>query len=448
MLTESELKQIAEQTLAECNGIPAEVNVSTGDSALTRFSDSIITQNVASKTVGLTLRLLQDGHIGKATTGNLSAAGIKKCVDTARAALAFTSPDPEALPLVMPQTYPSVPDRFVKASAEATPEQRAEGVIHAIDRFKKDNLNGAGIYSNNGGAFVLANTNGLYAYSHSSHASFSISAMSEDSSGWAQDHDDDIAKVNIAECAETAAQKALIGKNPIGLEPGAYTVIFEPAAVAELLLFMAWDAFNGLAYVEERSCFSGKIGQKVVGENITVVDDAYHPMAGGQPFDFEGMPRKKVTLIENGVFKSPVHDRRTAKRMGIETTGHGLPQPDSWGPVPVNLILQPGNSSTEEMIASTKRGLLVTKLHYVNILNPMTLTLTGMTRDGLFLIEDGKVVKGLKNFRFTESVLHVLNNVEALSKQLYKTSSFWGGGGTIVPAMKVNDFHFTSKTEN
>ena len=171
-------------------------------------------------------------------------------------------------------------------------------------------------------------------------------------------------------------------------------------------------------------------------------------MTPGLPFDFEGSPRQRVPLIENGIFRSTVHDRRTAKLSGVENTGHALPQPDSNGPMPLNMVMSAGDSSLEEMIASTEKGLLVTRLHYTNILNPMTMLLTGMTRDGLFKIEDGKVTNGLKNMRFTESVLHILNNVEELSKKLYKTETFWGGGGTVAPAIKVNDFHFTSKTEN
>ena len=171
-------------------------------------------------------------------------------------------------------------------------------------------------------------------------------------------------------------------------------------------------------------------------------------MSPGNPFDFEGMPRQRVVMIENGVFKTTVHDRKTGEKTGSGSTGHSLPQPDTYGPMPLNVIMSPGDSSLEEMIASTDKGLLVTRLHYSNMLDPMKMTLTGMTRDGLFMIENGEVTKGVKNMRYTESVLHVLSNVAALSSQLYKTETFWGGGGTVVPAIKVNDFHFTSRTEN
>ncbi|NQT33803.1 TldD/PmbA family protein [bacterium] len=447
MQTEIELKTLAEKALSFASGYDAEVMVDSGDSALTRFSENIITQNVSSHGEDLSIRLLKDGRMGKASTGYLSDEGIRRCVDTAIAALKVAEIDPDLLPLAKPQQYDKI-ENFTPATADTTPDARVDGVKKAVDLFKRENLNGAGIFSSGGGSFGLANSKGLWAFKRSTSAKFSVSAMSSDSSGWAEEADHDIDVIGIDKLAGIAAKKALDGRNPGEIEPGAYTVIFEPSAAAEFLLFLGWESFNGLAFAEERSCFSGKTGEKVIGENITIEDNTYHPLSKGVPFDFEGFPRQKVMLIENGIFKSAVHNRMTAKLAGVEQTGHSFPQPDSYGPCPMNLIMSPGDSSIEEMIASTEKGLLVTNLHYVNILNPMTLTLTGMTRDGLFMIENGKVTKGLKNMRFTESVLHVFSNVEALSKELFKTGTFWGGGGSVAPVIKVNDFHLTSKTEN
>ncbi|MDP8240870.1 MAG: TldD/PmbA family protein [Candidatus Hatepunaea meridiana] len=447
MLNESELKTLADKALSFSTGYETEVMVSSGDSALTRFSENIITQNVSSHGAGISIRLIKDNKMGKASTGNIADDGIKRCVETAKAALDVAESDSDLFPLPDPQEYRKI-EKYNLVTHETTPEVRATGVKNAVDMFKKDDLGGAGIFSSGGSAFALANSKGLWAHNRSSNAKFSISAMYPDSSGWAEEGDSDISTINIDKIAAIAAKKAIDGRNPAEIEPGAWTVIFEPAAVAEFLLFLGWEALNGLAFAENRSCFSGKVGEKVVGENITIVDDVYHPLTNGMPFDYEGLPKQKVTLIENGVFKSTVHNRMTAKMTGLEQTGHSLPQPDSYGPLPGNLILSPGDSSIEEMIASTDKGLLVTNLHYVNILNPMTMTLTGMTRDGLFMIENGKVTKGLKNMRFTDSVLHVMSNVAAMSSKLYKTGTFWGGGGSIAPVMKVNDFHLTSKTEN
>jgi len=447
MLNEQELRTLADSALNLTTGYDAELTFITGESALTRFGESRITQNVVQGGAGVAIRLVRGGKMGKASTGALTPDGLARCVASAKAGLEVAAPDPSILPLPTPQTYTPKPGYF-PATAEYTPEARADAVVKAMGEFKRENLEGAGIFTTGAGATAIANSKGLWAYHKKTASAFSISAMSSDSSGWAEESDADVTTLDLDKATATAMKKALDGRNPGSIEPGEYTVILEPAAVADFTLFLAWGAMNGKAFNEGRSPFSGKTGVKMVGDNITITDDAYHPMTPGQPFDFEGMPRRKVTMIENGVFRGTVHDRSTGPKAGLSSTGHALPQPDSNGPIPVNMVYTAGGSSLEEMIASTEKGLLVTRLHYCNILDPMKLTITGMTRDGLFLVEKGKVARGVKNMRFTESILSILSNVEALSRQLYKTETFWGGGGTVVPAMKVNGWHFTSKTEN
>jgi len=447
MYDRTQLKESAQRALDYARGFDAEVILSTEDKALTRYGENVITQNIAGSEIRLSVRLLKDGRMGKASTSNLTDAGIKRCVETAREALKVAEPDAALLPLPEPQSYREK-GSYHRVTHGLSPEARADGVARAVEVCRKEGLQGAGIFSSGARAVAVANSRGLWACHQMSRATFSLSAMSDDSSGWAEESDCDSDRIDIDRIVDRAVRIALDGREPGEIEPGSYTVIFEPAAVADFMLFLGWDAFNGLAFVEGRSCFSGKVGRKVVGDNITIVDDAFHPLTPGLPFDFEGLPRRPVTLIENGVFLGTVHDRRTARKAGVEQTGHALPQPDYYGPMPLNIIVSPGVSSREEMIAETDRGLLVTRLHYTNIIDPMKMTLTGMTRDGLFLIEGGRVVKGLKNMRFTDSVLHVLSNVVALSKDLYKNETFWGGGGTVAPVIKVEDFHFTSRTEN
>ncbi|MCX7835577.1 MAG: TldD/PmbA family protein [bacterium] len=447
MITETELKTLSETILSKCSGYEAEVMLSSSQNALTRFGENVITQNVASESIGLTVRLIKNGKMGKASTGNISPSGIESCIQAAKVALEVNETDPDLLPLADPQEYQSI-DNFVPSTAELTPEARSSGVEQAVRHFRQHQLVGAGIFSNSASNLAIANSKGLWAYNASTASTFSVSAMSEDSSGWAEANEKDVHNINIAALSTIAAKKALDSKSPIVVEPDAWTVVLEPAAVSELMTFLCWFGFNGLAFVENRSCFSGKIGEQVVGSNITMHDHVYHPLSGGMPFDFEGFPRQSVLLIEKGVLKSVVHDRRTAARAGTIHTGHAMPQPDSFGPVPLNLVVEGGDSSLEEMIRTTQKGLLVTRFHYVNLLNPMTLTITGMTRDGLFLIENGEVVKGVKNLRFTESILEALKRVAALSKTLYKADTFWGGGGIVLPAMKIEGFHFTSGTEN
>lgn len=447
MLTEQELRTVANKALELADGYDAEISLGSGESALTRFGENRITQNVTQGAAGFSIRLIKDGRMGKASTGALTVEGAARCVSVAKAALEVAAPDPELLPLPDPQTYQPKPGYF-ESSADYPPESRADAVVKAIDAFKKEGLQGAGIFSNGAGGSAIANSKGLWAYHCKSEATFSISAMSVDSSGWAQDANADVSLLDLDGVVRIAMEKALAGRKPASVEPGEWTVILEPDAVADFTLFLAWEAFNGKAFIEGRSPFSGKVGERIVGENITIIDDAFHPLTPGQPFDYEGMPRRKVSLIEKGVFMGTVHDRATGPKIGLASTGHSLPQPDSNGPLPMNLVYSSGDSSLEEMIASTGKGLLVTRLHYCNLVDPMKPSITGMTRDGLFLIENGKVVKGVKNMRFTESISAILSNVEAMSRKLYKTETFWGGGGTVVPAMKVNGWHFTSKTEN
>ena len=447
MKTENELKLLAEQVLSKVSDFDAEVIISSGNSALTRFSENVITQNVTGSDEGLSLRLIKEGQMGKSRTGNLNEKGMNSCIDAAIASLNVSVPNDNLEPMLPRQEYKAKQD-YYRDTHEMSPEHRAESVVKAVNECKNNNLQAAGIHSNDGSTVAMANTKGLWATHTSSSASFSISAMSDDSSGWAEGSDSNHSNIGYTDITSKAIDIGLRGQSPASIEPGEYTVIFEAAAVADFLLFLGWDALNGLSMGEGRSCFSNRVGEQVVGKNITLTDDAFHEMTPGLPFDFEGSPRNKVSLIEKGIFRSGVHDRRTAKLSGAKNTGHALPQPDSGGPMPLNMILSAGDSSLDEMIATTNKGLLVTRLHYTNILNPMTMLLTGMTRDGLFMIENGEVTTGLKNMRFTESVLHILNNVEALSEKLYKTETFWGGGGTVAPAIKVNDFHFTSKTEN
>jgi predicted Zn-dependent protease len=210
---------------------------------------------------------------------------------------------------------------------------------------------------------------------------------------------------------------------------------------------MAVHGFGALAYQEGRSFLSGKLGKKFMGENINISDDIYHPMVRGMPFDFEGMPKKKVSLIEKGVARGVVYDRLTAKKGKTHSTGHGLPQPNSHGPLPGALILHPADSSVAEMIASTKKGLLVSEFHYTNVLDPLKLIITGMTRNGVYLIENGVITKSVKNMRFTESVLAALSNVELISRDAELQKGIFGGGGFVAPALKINNFNFSSETK-
>jgi predicted Zn-dependent protease len=256
--------------------------------------------------------------------------------------------------------------------------------------------------------------------------------------------------------ADGAAQKALDSAHPKEIPAGKYTVILEPAAVLDIVGFMFWD-YSGMAILDQRSFLSGRIGSQLFGENITIWDDVRHPLQSGSPFDGEGMRRLRVPLVENGVVKRVVYARATAARMkrseykdkvgSIEPTGHGFLIPNEMGEMPLNIVFAaPQNPQTlAEMIASTERGILVTRLWYIREVDPYEKIVTGMTRDGTFLIENGRVRHGVRNFRLNESLIHMLSNVEAMSVPLRSCGeeSF----DMVVPAMKIRDFNFTEVTK-
>jgi PmbA protein len=280
--------------------------------------------------------------------------------------------------------------------------------------------------------------------------------LGADSSGWQKANSPDVAHLDPLRMAETAAQKTIDSAHPAEISPGKYTVILEPSAALDIVGFMFWD-YSGMAILDQRSFLTGRIGSQLFGENITIWDDVTHPLQTGCPFDGEGMRRLSLPLVENGVVKHVVFARATAERMKgseqkdkagpIEPTGHGFPLPNEMGEMPLNIVFAtPQNPQTlSEMIASTERGVLVTRLWYIREVDPYEKMVTGMTRDGTFLVEDGKVKEGVRNFRFNESLIHMLSNVEAMSVPVRACGeeSF----DMVVPAMKIREFNFTEVTK-
>jgi predicted Zn-dependent protease len=245
-----------------------------------------------------------------------------------------------------------------------------------------------------------------------------------------------------------AVNKALRSRNPTDIEPGAYTVILEEEAVADMVFYLSYMGLGALSVQEGRSFMSGRFGEKITGDNITIWDDGHDSRGLMFPFDYEGVPKQRVTLIENGVAKGVVYDSFTAGREGNKTsTGHGLPAPNTFGPIPANLFLAPGQATKEEMLASTERGIWVTRFHYTNPVHPVQTVLTGMTRDGTFLIENGQITRPLKNLRFTQSILEAFSQVEMLGSELKLLRGDWDGFATCAPVVKIRGFQFTGTTE-
>jgi predicted Zn-dependent protease len=443
MLSQSDFETLAETVLSLPTADETEVLFSGGEDTLTRFADNHIHQNLCRKDAGLTVRVHVGNKIGRASTNSFAPEALKTLVDHATEIAVHQSESPDFLPMPEKQRYKKI-ENFDEETAFVSPSERAEKIKEAVEKCRERALTAAGSYSTGYGVRAIANSKGVLAFHKSSKAHFTITATSASSSGWAEESSFKASSVPFRSLTDLAIDKAVAGQNPIELEPGRYTVVLEPSAASEFLLFMAHYGFGALSFLEGRSFLSGKLGQKLFGSNISIVDDAYHPLCRGLPFDCEGMPRKKVTLVEHGIVTGLVHDRKTALAMAVESTGHALPQPNPYGPIPENVVFERGDSTLREMIASTERGLLITQFHYCNVENPMHLILTGITRNGTFLIEGGKLRCGIRNFRFTESGIRIFNEVEKISAEQKVVGAFFGGE-FVVPSLKVRDFTFTSK---
>jgi PmbA protein len=443
MLTKRKAEEIFSKVLKYSTADETEAIIGSTSYSLTRFANNIIHQNVAEEGVSLSVRAVADHRTARASTNKLDEASIRQVCEAALALARLQIADPDLLPMPGPQTFRSV-DRFYRETAELTPQARAETVKKVIARAEKDHLTAAGVFSSGAVASGLFNSRGLSAFHEETVSEFSLTMLGETSSGWAKATSPNCAMLQPEALAERAASKALESHDPQEVPPGKYTVILEPAAVLDLLGFLFFD-FGGLAIHEQRSCLTGRLGQKIFGDNIHVRDDVFHPLQSGAPFDGEGIPRERVNLIEKGVVKDVVYARQTAHKMGKQPTGHGFPLPNEYGEAPMNIVMEGNKAGIEEMVRTTERGLLVTRLWYIREVDPYQKILTGMTRDGTFWIEDGEVHHGVRNLRFNQSVIEMLNQVEMLGppQRTAGEESF----EMVVPAMKVRDFSFSSLTK-
>ncbi len=443
LLPQSEFRRLAERVFKLSDADETEVHIDATSDALTRFANNTIHQNVAEQMLAVSVRTVFEGRTARATTNKTDQDSLRRVV-AASAAMARSQPlNPDMLPMPGPQKYARV-KRLFASTAAATAEERARAVARVVNMAAKTGQTAAGIFSSGAMQSTLANSKGLFAYYEQSRAEFSITILEKDSSGWAKANSPDIAEIDPDALAARASQKAAASAAPRELEPGHYTVILQPPAVLDLVGFLFYD-FAGTAVLDQRSCLNERMGKQVMGENITLWDDVTHPLQSGPPYDGEGLPRQKVLLVERGVPRNLVYSRATAKKMDAKATGHGLPLPNEWGEAPVNLVFEGGNSSLEEMTASTERGILVTRLWYIREVDPYEKILTGVTRDGTFLVEDGKVVCGIRNFRFNQSILEMLSNVEMLGPAVRAAGE--EAFEMVVPAMKVHKFHFSEVTK-
>ena len=461
MLTKEQAADIFDQIRRFSSADEVEAIFTGSRFALTRFANNTIHQNVEEENSIVSIRSNLAGRAARATTNQCDDESLRRAVTASENFARVQEPDPDLLP--MPTANEANfgdenigPIRFFDETAAITPVDRAEVVKSIVSIAGKYKLTAAGIYSTSESREGIFNSRGLANWHHQTLAEISITMLDNDSSGWQKLNSPDVRNLDPARLAETAAQKAVESTHPREITPGKYTVILEPSAVLDIVGFMFWD-YSGVAILDQRSFLNDRIGTKLFGENINICDDAAHPLQAGSLFDGEGMRRQRVPLVENGVIKRVVYARATAQKMRnseyaakvgpIEPTGHGFPLPNEMGEMPMNIVFGAPEKprSVEEMIASTERGVLVTRLWYIREVDPYEKIVTGMTRDGTFLVENGKVEAGLRNFRFNQSLISMLSNVEAMSAPVRASGeeSF----DMVAPAMKVNEFNFTEATK-
>jgi PmbA protein len=446
LLPERELRGIIETVLRLAKSTQAEeteVHVDEVADALTRFANNGIHQNVAEHGVTISIRTVSEGRTARATTNRLDEDSLRAAIG-ASLSLAHSQPkDSRLLPMPKRQRYRTV-NRFIKRTAALSAEDRARAVRRACDLAVKKGQVAAGIFSSGQSQSAVGNSRGLFAAYRETHSQFSITMQEDPAASWAKANSADARAFNPQELAERASEKAHLASNAKELAPGRYTVILEPAAVLDLVGFLFYD-FAATALQDKRSCLNDRMGKQLFGKNITISDDVYHPLQQGAPFDGEGLPRQHVLLVDRGIPKNLVYSRASASVAGKKPTGHGFALPNEYGEAPMNLVFSGGDSSLDIMVASTDRGLLVTRLWYIREVDPYEKVMTGMTRDGLFLVENGRVTTAARNFRFNQSLIEMLKNIELLSPAVRATGE--EAFEMVVPAMKIHNFHFSEVTK-
>jgi len=425
----------------------AEVLVTGDDSYLTRFANSEIHQNVAETNRSVNLRFVDGRRIAVLSSGRTDAEGLRNLVERA-AAIAKTVeelddwaglPGPADGATVRPVTTWAAP------TADATPELRAEGVRAVIAAADAAGVVAYGSFSTGEDSIAVANSAGIRSAERRSSAQLITVHMSPGGgNGYAEMVSMDASTIDAAAIGREAATKARASDNAVGLAPGVYPVVLEEYAVVDITDMLGYLGFSALAVQEGRSFVEP--GKRIGSDLVTIVDDGADAAGLPMTFDYEGVGKERVVLVENGICRGVVYDSQTAARDGRHSTGHGLPAPNPYGPFPLNTVMSAGTTSRDDLIAGLDRGLLVTRFHYTNPVHPKLAIITGMTRDGTFLVEDGKIVGPVRNLRYTQSYLDALAGVSAVSSTRKTIKGFLGGA--VIPAVRIDAWTFTGATEH
>ena len=440
-------KALIDRVLSFSTAEETFVTVNGGDRGYLRFARNSATTSGASSGYSLAVTANFGKKSGTVTTAEFDDAALQRATRNAEEIARLSPDNPEQMPVLGPQTY-DVGKAYFEDVAGVTPDWRAAAVATAIELSKQKQVVSAGFVDTSASIQSAGSSKGLFGYDRQTAADYNLTARTLDASGsgWASKSFNELRLLDPKQLASAAIEKAALSKSPAAIEPGKYTVVLEPAALADLLAFLVFSADARLAD-EGRSFFSKKgggnrIGERVLGEKVRIYSDPAHPLAPTVMFDGGGLPIKRTVWVDNGVWKDLIYSRFWAQKQNREPTGG-----------PANLIMEGSTATFADLIAGTERGVLVTRFWYIRSLDPQTLLFTGLTRDGLFLIEKGKITRPVKNMRWNESPIVALNNIDAMTRAERVVSGEGFGGsdgftfGMVCPAARIREFTFSSASD-
>ncbi|HWR81689.1 MAG TPA: TldD/PmbA family protein [Candidatus Deferrimicrobium sp.] len=449
MIGQEKLIRMLEGVLAASQADQTEILYVGNELGLTRFANSIIHQNVAEKNCRIFFRSVVAKRVGVASCNSFVLADLKKSLADSLVIARHRPENPHFPGLPKPARYKEI-NTWDDVTAAFTPSARARAVRKMIGRATRKSFTAAGALSTASGEIAVVNSLGVRAYQPLTTASTNVVVMSDTSSGYASDTSRRVSDIDFDHLARTAVEKCNRSQNPQTIAPGEYEVLLEPAAVAEVLEWLSYVGFGSKPFQQGTSFLSGRIGKKVTSDKITIYDNALDDRTVAFPFDFEGVPKKKVPFIDKGVARGVVHDSASAVKSRTKSTGHAMaPTESDKGAFGLNIFMEHGKAPRDKMVSSIKRGILVTRFHYINgFIDTRNAVLTGMTRDGTFWVENGEIVHGLKNLRFTDSITRAFKSTVAISLETERVGSWWSDVGCMtVPAIHLGSFRFSGKTE-
>ncbi len=437
-MTQDQAKQIVDKILSHATADDVRVSINGGSSSNVRFARNTVTTSGSAQEVSIGITATFGKKNGSYSFNQFDDKTLAEAVKKAEELAKLAPEDNEYMPPLEQQTYPTV-NAYAKATADASPDFRANIAKECIKLAMQKSLVCAGFVESGDNFSMFGNSKGLRAYHTSTDISYSTTARTQDGtgSGWAGGGHTDVAQLDGSALSNRAIEKAIASANPTEVAPGKYTVILEPEAVSNLLGGIGFR-MDARSADEGRSFFSeiggkNKIGQQVFPEFVNIMSDPTHPDAPGSRWSEDGMPSRKINWIEKGIVKNLRYSRYWAQKQGKEAI-----------PGPSNLIMEGGTATLDDLIASTDKGILVTRFWYIRDVDPKSMLLTGLTRDGTFWIENGKIARSIKNFRFNESPVAMLKNIEMMSKSVRMQG---GSSANLIPALKVKEFTFSSLSD-